>query len=61
MIYFIIVFCFTSIHCFTFEKLKNVFNSMNDETFLNRVSNLSSSDKFLNLIEKFFRFRLADK
>jgi hypothetical protein len=61
IIYFIIFFCFTSIHCFTFEKLKNVFNSMNDETLLNRISSLSSSDKSLNLIEKFFRFRLADR
>jgi hypothetical protein len=61
MIYFIIDFCFTSIYCFTFEKLKNVFNSMNDETFLNRISNLSNSNKSLNLIEKFFRFRLTNK
>jgi Tfp pilus assembly protein PilE len=61
MICFIIVFCFTSIHCFTFEKLKNVFNSMNDETLLNRISNLSNSNKSLNLIEKFFRFRLTNK
>ncbi len=61
MICFIIIFCFTSIHCFTFEKLKNVFNSMNDETLLNRVSNLSNSDKPLNLIEKFFRFRLTNR
>jgi hypothetical protein len=61
MICFIIVFYFTLIHCFTIEKLKNVFNSVNDETLLNRVSSLSSSNKFLNLIEKFFRFRLTNK
>jgi hypothetical protein len=61
MICLIIVFCSTSIHYFTFEKLKNVFNSVNDETLLNRVSSLSSSDKSLNLIETFFRFRLTDR
>jgi hypothetical protein len=58
MICLIIVFCSTSIHCFTFEKLKNVFNSVNDETLLNRVLSLSSSDKSLNLIETFFSFSI---
>jgi hypothetical protein len=59
IIYRTIIFCSSSIHCLISKNLKNVLRSIKTNTSRNRAFNLSSSDKFIDLIVCSLRLRLT--